>query len=296
MDKTLENSKINIKNMIYVIRGKKVMIDSDLAKIYGYTTKAFNQQINRNIERFDDDFRFQLTNDEVIYLSRSQNVTTIQTKGIKGGRVYNPYVFTEEGIYMLMTVLKGEKAVMQSKSLIRIFKSMKDYLINNKILEQEYINNMVFKHDKDIKMLVSSFDEVKHKEKINKLFFKGDFFDAHLVLLEIFDEAKDEVIIIDNYAGKELLKNLKGINKKIIIVSSNIDEILKEKYEKQYKNITFINNKSIHDRFIIIDKNKLYSCGLSFKDLGKKCFAINEFNDKYYLEKLLNEIKKDPSL
>ena len=129
-----------IKDKIYFIRGKMVMIDYDLAEIYGYSTKNFNRQVKNNIERFDEDFRFQLNEIEIEYLSRCKNFTTMQTKGIKGGRVYNPYAFTEEGIYMLMTVLKGEKAINQSKALIRIFKSMKDYLVNNKILEQDYIN------------------------------------------------------------------------------------------------------------------------------------------------------------
>lgn len=279
----------SIKEKIYLIRGKKVMLDSDLALIYGYTTKDFNRQVKNNIERFDDDFMFQLTEQEYNCILRCKNFTSIIEYG-HGGRRYLPYAFTEEGIYMLMTVLKGEKAINQSKALIRIFKSMKDYLTNNKFLQQDYINNMVFKHDKDIKILVDSFNEIKYKNKINQIFFKGEIFDSHLVLLEIFDESNEEIIIIDNYASKELLKILKGINKKIIIVSSNIDEILKEKYEKQYENITFINNTTIHDRFIIIDRNKLYSCGASFKDLGKKCFAINEMENKKELDRLLDEI------
>jgi len=107
------------------------------------------------------------------------------------------------------------------------------------------------------------------------------------LLLDIFNKVKEEIIIIDNYAGKELLDLLKKINKKIIIVSKNIDEPLKRKYKSQYNNVSFINNNSFHDRFIILDKNKLYSCGASFKDLGKKCFAINEFNDKEHLNRLL---------
>ena len=154
-----------IKDKIYIIRGKKVMLDSDLAKIYGYTTKDFNRQVKNNIERFDDDFRFQLTDDEILNLSRCKNFTSMQTKGIKGGRVYNPYVFTEEGIYMLMTVLKGEKAVNQSKTLIKIFKSMKDFLIENNILEQKYINNMVLEHDSSIKLLQETFNKLEEKEK-----------------------------------------------------------------------------------------------------------------------------------
>ena len=277
----------DIKDKIYYIRGQRVMIDSDLAKIYGYTTKAFNQQVQRNIERFDEDFIFKLTKEEYYEILRSQNVTL----ELKQGQYtkYLPYAFTEEGIYMLMTVLKGELAVKQSKALIRIFKSMKDYLISHRVLEQEYINNMVLEHDESIKYLKETFSKMK-KNTNNKIFFKGDFFDAHLTLLEIFDESIDEIIIIDNYASKELLKILKNINKKIIIVSSNIDSILKEKYEKQYNNITFINNNSFHDRFIIIDRKKLYSCGASFKDLGKKCFSIHEIEDKIYLYKLLNEV------
>ena len=118
-----------IKDKIYYIRGQYVMIDSDLAKIYGYTTKAFNQQVKNNIEKFDDDFMFRLSDKETNKLSRSKFLTSMQTKGIKGGRVYNPYAFTEQGIYMLMTVLKGDLAIKQSKALIRIFKQMKRLLI-----------------------------------------------------------------------------------------------------------------------------------------------------------------------
>ena len=108
--------------------------------------------------------------------------------------------------------------------------------------------------------------------------------------MDILNKSEKEIIIIDNYAGKELLDILKKIDKHMIIVSKNIDEILKKKYESQYSNIVFINNDSFHDRFIIIDKEILYSCGSSFKDLGKKCFAISEFNDKEYLKKILKTI------
>ena len=124
-------NKEDIKNKIYTIRGQKVMLDFHLAEIYGYTTKAFNQQVQRNIDKFDDDFRFQLTIEETMQLSRSQIVTSMQTKGVKGGRTYLPYAFTESGIYMLMTVLKGDLAVKQSKMLIRLFKEMKDFIIEN---------------------------------------------------------------------------------------------------------------------------------------------------------------------
>ena len=150
----------NLKDYIYIIRGQKVMIDSDLAKIYGYTTKRFNEQVKNNINKFDDDFRFQLTDEEILYLSRSKKSTTIQfqTKGIKG----RPYAFTEQGIYMLMTVLKGEKAINQSKILIRLFKSMKDYITSNNNITQDYIINIVLRHDIKIDDINSIIKEKVH--------------------------------------------------------------------------------------------------------------------------------------
>ena len=122
------------------------------------------------------------------------------------------------------------------------------------------------------------------------MFFEGELYDAYSVLLDIFNSSKEEIIIIDNYAGKELLDMLKTINRKIKIISKNIDDVLKKKYEQQYNNVTFIKNNSFHDRFIILDRSKLYSYRASFKDLGKKCFAINEFFDNDYLIKLLDII------
>ena len=117
-----------LKSRIYTIRGVKVMLDADLAEIYGYSTKRFNEQVKNNIAKFDVDFRFQLNNAEISLLSRSKISTSMQVKGVKGGRSYKPYAFTEQGIYMLMTVLKGEQATAQSKALIRLFKQMKDYI------------------------------------------------------------------------------------------------------------------------------------------------------------------------
>ena len=131
-EKTAEIAVIDehtIRDKIYEVRGVKVMLDFDLAEIYGFSTSAFNQQVKRNAERFDDDFRFQLTREEVEQISISQIVTSIQTKGVKGGRAKLPWAFTQSGIYMLMTVLKGDLAIQQSKALIRIFQAMKDYII-----------------------------------------------------------------------------------------------------------------------------------------------------------------------
>ena len=226
-----------IKDKLYFIRGKQVMIDKDLAEIYWYTTKAFNQQVQRNIERFDEDFRFQLSDKEVKTLSRSQIVT--MNNQLRGHNIkYNPYAFTEEGIYMLMTVLKGNLAIKQSKSLIRIFKSMKDYIVSNNLLKQEYINNMVLVHDNKINELY-----LKLEPKIsNKIFFSGQVYDAYSLLIDIFNSSKEEIIIIDNYADKKILDLVSNINTKVIVVSKNMNQELIDKYQKQYNNLTVIRN------------------------------------------------------
>lgn len=137
------------------------MLDSDLPKIYGYTTKDFNRQVKNNIERFDVDFRFQLTREEYINILRCKNCTLELEQG-KYSK-YLPYVFTEDGIYMLMTVLKGEKAILQSKALIRIFRRLKDYVIDNNLIEQRYINSLVFKHDNKLIEYDSKFEEIFSK-------------------------------------------------------------------------------------------------------------------------------------
>ena len=184
---------------------------------------------------------------------------------------------------MLSGLLKSDIAVKVNIEIIDAFVKMRKYFVTTTAPNEILIN-----HENRILRLEKTFDEFNKMKEINKIFFEGELYDAYSLLLDILIKAKNEIIIIDNYAGKELLDILKKIDKRIIIVSKNIDETLKKKYENQYNNITFINNNSFHDRFIILDRKKLYSCGASFKDLGKKCFALNEFNDKEYLNKLLN--------
>ena len=162
-----------VKDNIHEIRGKKVMLDFDLAKIYGYKTKDFNRQVKNNIERFDDDFMFQSKEEEFKNL-RCKNFTSSLDN--YGGRRYLPYAFTEQGIYMLMTVLKGDLAVKQSKLLIKIFKKMKDFIFENKsLLEQKYINNLVIKHDDDIKLLQETFKNFEEKKVIIKYILKDKY-------------------------------------------------------------------------------------------------------------------------
>ena len=287
MNKIIEKENIAIENMIYEIRGVQVMLSSDVAKLYKVETRRINEVIKRNISRFPESFCFQLTNEEIDKLSlRSQFATLNKNSNMRGKHFkYLPYVLTEQGIMMLSGLLKSDIAVKVNIQIIDAFVKMRRYFANTTSNNEILIN-----HENRILRLEKTFDKLNEKKEKNKIFFEGELYDAYSLFLDILGKTKREIIIIDNYSGKELLDLLKRIDKKIIIVSKNIDETLKKKYESQYNNITFINSNSFHDRFIILDRNKLYSCGASFKDLGKKCFAINEFNDKEYLDKLLNTL------
>ena len=183
---------------------------------------------------------------------------------------------------MLSGLLKSDIAVKVNIQIIDAFVKMRRYFSNNLINNNEILIN----HENRLLTLENTLDKFKEKET-SKLFFEGQMYDAYSLLIDILDKAKNEIIIIDNYAGKTLLDILKNIDKRIIIVSKNIDDILKEKYESQYSNITFINDDSFHDRFIILDRKLFYTCGANFKNLGKKSFAINEFCDTKYLIKIL---------
>lgn len=286
MNEILTKENIKIEDMIFEVRGKQVILSSNVAKLYKTETRIINQTIKRNIMRFPETFCFQLTAEEIKNLTSQFVISSIANETSHGGVRYLPYVLTEQGIMMLSGLLKSDVAVNVNIQIIDAFVRMRKYFVNN-ISNNEIILN----HEKRIIELENVLDKFKHHEEASKIFFEGELYDAYSLLLEILNSSKEEIILIDNYIGKELLDVLKEINKKITIVSKNIDKTLKDKYESQYDNITFIYNTSFHDRFIILDKNKLYACGASFKDLGKKCFAITEFNDKKYLSKMLKIIE-----
>lgn len=278
MNEMAEKDVIDIENMIYEIDGKEVMLDSDLAKLYNCKngTKEINQAVKNNPEKFPSRYSFILSNQEKENL-RSKFLTT----NIGNMSRSNPRVFTEQGVYMLATILKSKTDTEVSIRIMDTFVKMRHYINYNKnILPRRFLllEEKVDNNTKGIDELFNKFNP----QEITKdsIFFKGDIYDAYSVLLEIFNVAKDEIIIIDNYIGKVLLDELRSINKKIIVISSNINDNLKKKYLKQYDNITFINNDSYHDRFIIIDRKIVFHCGASFKDLGKKCFGIHEIENK----------------
>ena len=280
--------ELNIENMIYEIRGKQVMFNSDVARLYNVETKRINEIIKRNINRFPEEFCFQITIEELEKLfSRSQIATLNKSNNYRGYNIkYLPYVLTEQGIMMISGLLKSDIAVKVNVQIIDAFVKMRKYISNNLYQNEKILIN----HENRLLMLEESFDKLNEKEKINHIFYEGQIYDAYSLLIDILSKSKEEVIIIDNYAGKELLDIIKDIKQNIKIVSSNIDSTLKKKYESQYSNVTFMNNNTFHDRFVIIDRKELYNSGASFKDLGNKCFALNKIEDKKILNNIIRKI------
>lgn len=289
MNELLIKESLKIEKMIFEVRGKQVILSSDVAKLYNTETRIINQTIKRNIMRFPESFCFQLTMEEMDNL-RSQIVTSSLRNAVAhGGSRYLPYVLTEQGIMMLSGLLKSDIAVKVNVQIIDAFVAMRQY-ISSTLVNQNFINGLVYKHDEEIKLLKDSFDRLQEKKKSNAIFFDGQIYDAYSLLLDILNSAKKEIIIIDNYAGKELLDILKQIDINVIIYSANMNETLIKKYINQYSNVEFFHNNKFHDRFIIIDKKIIYHCGSSFKDLGKKCFAINKMESDTILNDILNKI------
>ena len=292
MNEIAEKEVISIENMIYEIDGKEVMLDTDLAKLYHVETKRVNEAVTRNKEKFPNRISW-ITNDKEVEILWSQNATA----NISSKSRTKPRVFTEQGVYMLATILKSKEAIKTSIRIMDTFVKMRHYINYNKNVLPRRFLLLEDKVDENTKRIDELFD--KFNPKIitkNSIFFKGDIYDAYSVLLEIFSLSKEEIIIVDNYVGKILLDDLRSINKNIIIISSNINDTLRNKYLKQYNNIKFINNNSYHDRFIIIDRKIAFHSGASFKDLGKKCFAINNIENEKETEKLINEVIKNHSI
>ena len=237
----MENNNLSIydddylKSKIYIIRGVQVMLDVDLAKIYGYETKNFNRQVKNNIERFDETFRFQLTDEEVDYFSRCKIFTL--KKGRGNNIKYNPYAFTEQGIYMLMTVLKGDLAVDQSKKLIKLFKRMKDFIVQlQNVLPESEIRVLAIQtqqNTEDIRQIKQKVDDLTVVVKdftdpnIKKdyLFYNGQTVEADIAYSEIYSYAKKTIHIIDNYISLKSLVLLKAVNPnvKVTIFSDNVN-------------------------------------------------------------------------
>ena len=276
-----ENEKI--ENLIYEIRGKQVMLDSDLAKLYECKngTKVINQAVKRNITKFPERYCFQLTETEYRNLKFQNGTSSLNNYG---GVRKMPFVFTEQGVAMLATVLKTPVADAVSMRIIDAFVYMRRYLSG------EIGSNMLVNHEERILKLEEQFN--KFSSKRNTIIYEGKIYDAYSVMLDIFNEANDEIIIVDNYVNKELLDILREVDKKIIVISNNMNNELIKKYESQYDNTQFVSNNPFHDRYIILDRKEVYASGMSLKDVGKKYSYINKIEESIFINELTKRIIK----
>ena len=283
----------DINSKIYTIRGLQVMLDEDLAKLYDVETKVFNQAVKRNIERFPDNFRFQLTKNEYENL-RSQFVTLSLDKGWGTHKKYLPYVFTEQGVSMLSAVLKSNTAIQTSIMIINSFVKMRKYIVYNASIFQRFtqIEQKMITYDENFNKLFSALDD-KTLKPSEGIFYDGQIFDSYSFINDLLKLAKSEVILIDNYVDDTVFTLFsKHPNINFIIYTNNISKQLKldfEKYQKQYKNISLKTFKDCHDRFLIVDKKEIYHLGASLKDLGKKWFAFSKMNLK--INEIINRLE-----
>ena len=282
-----------IKNLIYTIRGKQVMLDSDVAMLYHYTTKNINKAVKRNIDRFPEDFCFQLTESEFQNLRFKFGTLNRKVNNGDVTRKYLPYVFTEQGISMLSGVLKNEIAVKVSISIIRAFVEMRKFLmLNGQVFGRlTSIEHKLLEHDKKFDEV---FNQLQQEENIKqKIFYEGQIYDAYILIIDIIKKANKKILIIDNYIDDSVFKMLTKKNKNVEVIiltsdKSNIEKIDIQKFNKEYPVLKVAKTNKFHDRFIVIDNKEMYHLGASIKDLGKKCFGINRIEDLEIIQKIIN--------
>ena len=294
MNEIIEKEKV--ENLIYEIRVKQVMLDSDLAKLYKVETKRINEAVKNNPEKFPERFSWKLTDKESkIFLVENFD----QKLETRGGKYKNQRVFTEQGVMMLATILKTKIAIETTIRIMDAFVEMKKYFSNN-LLEQKFINNQVIKNTKEIeinsekiKLLQESFDKLSEKRKASEIYFNGQMFDAYSRIINIFNDSKEELIIVDSYADIKLLDIIKKLDVKVIIITKKNNFITEKEieiYNKQYNNLKVIYNNTFHDRYFIIDNKTVYHCGTSINRIGYKTFSINLLSDKDVTIPLINNI------
>ena len=285
MKESNENSLIindmNIQNKIYNIRGFQVMLDSDLAQLYGVETKRINEAVKNNPDKFPDDFYFEATDDEL------ENLRSKISTSSWGGNRYSPKLFTEQGIYMLATVLKSKVATNITVMIIRTFANMRRLIKSNdfyshqlKELEKRQLIYEIKSDDKFDKI----FNALENKQlhPTNGIFYNGQIFDAYVFISDLIKIANESIVLIDNYVDDTTLTLFsKNQNIKIQIFTSTISKQLQldiNKYNQQYNNLEVKITKNFHDRFIILDDCDVYHIGASLKDLGNKIFAFSKIS------------------
>ena len=285
MKESNENSLIidnmNIQNKIYAIRGFQVMLDSDLAQLYGVETKRINEAVKNNPDKFPDDFYFEATDDEL------ENLRSRISTSSWGGNRYSPKLFTEQGIYMLATVLKSKVATEITVKIIRTFANMRKLIKSNdfyahqlKELEKRQLIYEIKSDEKFDKIFNALEDKQLHPT--NGIFYNGQIFDAYVFISDLIRIANESIVLIDNYVDDTTLTLFsKNQNIKIQIFTSTISKQLQldiNKYNQQYNNLEVKITKNFHDRFIILDDCDVYHIGASLKDLGNKIFAFSKIS------------------
>lgn len=268
-----------IQNKIYTLRDLQVMLDRDLAELYGVETKVFNQAVKRNSDRFPADFMFQLTKEELENW-RSQFVTSNKEKM---GLRRPPYAFTEQGVSMLSAVLKSSMAVDMSVKIIRTFVNMRKFIANNGVLFQKIdtIEQKLLKHDEKFNQLFNAI-ESKELKPDHGIFYENQIFDAYVFASDLIKSAKSSIVLIDNYVDESVLvllsKRADGC-KATIYTKTIISQLFLDlkKHNAQYPPIEIKEFAASHDRFLILDEMEIYHIGASLKDLGKKWFAFSKF-------------------
>jgi hypothetical protein len=315
-DVSVDNSspaiEIDIKDMILQVRGFQVLLDSDVAKLYGYETKYINRAAMRNKERFPKNFRFQMTSDEMAVAFESRLANSISDSGevdlrFQNGtlnqgrgehRKYLPYVYTEQGIGMLAGILKNPTAIAVSVSIMNAFVEMRRFILSNqnlfaRVTTTEY---KLLEHDKRFEQIEEAI--TSNEVKPQNIFFDGQIYDAYSLLVKISRKAKQSLVIIDNYLDEKVLDALttKKSNVKVIVIGDlgklNKSRIAVEKFNNQYPSVTIYGTNNFHDRYIIVDDLMVYHCGASLKDLGKKVFSINLITDQEIVNMLCDKIKE----
>lgn len=273
------------------------MLDSDLAEIYGYETKTLNQQVKNNIEKFPSDLMFSITLEELDEILKSKNLTSSLNR--HGGRRKEPQVFTEQGVYMLMTVLKGELATKQSLALVRVLREMRHFIADNAGVFQrlERVETKLLSHDEKIDKLFKHFEASTPGNAA--IFFMGTFYDAKSFVGDLVAKANENLVLIDDYVSKATLDILRGrkdgVNITIYTTSKprNKDKLSENEikdFNNQYGKLEVKSDDTFHDRFLIIDNKELYSIGASLKDAGSKTFAINKMENPIIVKAILDHL------
>ena len=268
-----EVSSVAVENKIIVLRDTQVILDKDIAELYGVETKVLNQAVKRNINRFPERFMFQLTKDEC---SRSQFVT------LNAGRGYNikylPYAFTEQGVAMLSSVLRTDTAVEVSIKIMDAFVRMRHFLVTNSQIFQrlDRLDRKQLENEQNFENIFSKFEE--NEPARQGIFFNGQTYDAYAFVSDLIREAKSRIVLIDNYVDDTVLTMLdkRAAGVAAVIYTKQISKTLQldiDKHNAQYPAIEVKVFKNAHDRFLIVDEG-IYHFGASIKDLGKKWFAV----------------------